>query len=398
MPRWLLGLTLLQYLLKMEPNSKFPHILMLSVTQGEGSGGEKVLSYFMQGIPDEVKNNFTVCAPPKSFITKFAQDHHFQWIAWQCSSDSLLQGIQAFAKSFRQVRFLKPDIIHGWSARTLEYNLLFKHCCKCISTASLFDHPQAAFHSPSRQWIMRKTAASLNGLVCASKATELAVATNGWQVPTSTILAGLPMSCITRHTTPLAENHKIRIGFPGVHMPRKGIQTFYEVAKALAHLPIEWHVFGEPCPSAKHCIADLQAHEVAIISHGRVPLPKLYEAVEFIFHPSDEFDPLPTVLIDAAANGLPVVASDAGGSAEVVDHGVTGLIFPSKNSQAAAECITKLVTNATSRKQMGENASQRFIAHFRSERMVEEYFRFWQNTMSHHTHIAYQKPKHIRPE
>ncbi len=61
---------------------------------------------------------------------------------------------------------------------------------------------------------------------------------------------------------------------------------------------------------------------------------------------------LPGVIIEAMAAGLPVVATDAGGCAEIVDEGSTGYIVPVGDTAALADRIHRLATDAGLRDEM----------------------------------------------
>jgi glycosyltransferase involved in cell wall biosynthesis len=51
---------------------------------------------------------------------------------------------------------------------------------------------------------------------------------------------------------------------------------------------------------------------------------------------------LPLVLIEAMANGLPVVASRVGGIPEIIEHNKSGLLFEAGNYNQLAEKILEL--------------------------------------------------------
>ncbi len=65
---------------------------------------------------------------------------------------------------------------------------------------------------------------------------------------------------------------------------------------------------------------------------------------------------LPTALIEAAAAGLPAVATDAGGTREVVLDGRTGLLVPPERPTELARAVISLVEDPVRRRGMGRAA------------------------------------------
>ena len=55
--------------------------------------------------------------------------------------------------------------------------------------------------------------------------------------------------------------------------------------------------------------------------------------------PSVWAEPFGLVALDAIVRGIPVVASDAGGLREIVDHGVSGLLVPRGEAEPLAEAL-----------------------------------------------------------
>jgi glycosyltransferase involved in cell wall biosynthesis len=58
-------------------------------------------------------------------------------------------------------------------------------------------------------------------------------------------------------------------------------------------------------------------------------------------------------IIEAMAAGLPVVATDVGGNAEAVEHGVSGIIVPPESPDALAEAIAELFAHPACAQAMG---------------------------------------------
>lgn len=65
-------------------------------------------------------------------------------------------------------------------------------------------------------------------------------------------------------------------------------------------------------------------------------------------------DGVPNVIVEAMACGLPVVATDAGGVAEIVRHGVNGLLAAPQDAAGVAASLLALVEDPSRRRQLGE--------------------------------------------
>jgi colanic acid/amylovoran biosynthesis glycosyltransferase len=72
----------------------------------------------------------------------------------------------------------------------------------------------------------------------------------------------------------------------------------------------------------------------------------------------------PTVLLEAAACGLPVLSTLHGGIPEIVEHGVTGLLAPERDVEALAAGLRTLASDAALRRRLGEAARRRAEARF----------------------------------
>ena len=75
------------------------------------------------------------------------------------------------------------------------------------------------------------------------------------------------------------------------------------------------------------------------------------------------FEPFGIVLLEAMAAGLPIVASRVGGIVDVVEEGKTALLVPPGNSQALAEALDRVISDASLRRRMGDAARRRVLAY-----------------------------------
>ena len=80
------------------------------------------------------------------------------------------------------------------------------------------------------------------------------------------------------------------------------------------------------------------------------------------------------VLLEAAASGRPVIATDRAGCRETVDDGISGYIVPIKNQQAVMEAVGKfLELNREERKNMGLAGRKKIERQFDRNFVVHAY-------------------------
>ncbi|MDD8027456.1 MAG: glycosyltransferase family 4 protein [Acidobacteriota bacterium] len=82
---------------------------------------------------------------------------------------------------------------------------------------------------------------------------------------------------------------------------------------------------------------------------------------------------LPLVLIEAASLGKPIVATDIGGSREILSHEETGLLVPPGDSAALAGAVNRLLDDPDLAARLGARARETIPPRFRLARMVDEY-------------------------
>lgn len=103
----------------------------------------------------------------------------------------------------------------------------------------------------------------------------------------------------------------------------------------------------------------------------RKDMPALYSLMDVFCLPS-EFEGFGIAIIEAMAAGKPVVAANVGGIPEVVIDGEAGILVPSRDSNALAQAVLKLLKNQALAKRMGEAGRRRVEKYFTLDRMIEK--------------------------
>ena len=88
-------------------------------------------------------------------------------------------------------------------------------------------------------------------------------------------------------------------------------------------------------------------------------LPRYYKTADIVCCPAIGWESFGIVLIEAMAVGKPIVASNIEGYANVLSHGVEGLLVPPKNAEKLAEALVSLMSDESLRQQLGANGWHR---------------------------------------
>jgi len=113
--------------------------------------------------------------------------------------------------------------------------------------------------------------------------------------------------------------------------------------------------------------------EQTVILHGLEPEARsIYGAFDIAAHAS-EAEGLPNVVLEAAAAGLPIVATNAGGTGEIISDGTTGVLVPVGDEDGHVQGLARLCLDPGERQRLGEAARADVLARFGVERMVGEF-------------------------
>ena len=149
--------------------------------------------------------------------------------------------------------------------------------------------------------------------------------------------------------------------------PDKGQMDLIDAFASLnANVPVYLCLVGEGAferdlraRAARFGIAD----RVLFLGQRNDARERLLPSFDIFAHPSSN-DPCPLALLEASAQGLPVVAYRSGGAPEVVVHGVTGFTVSHKDVAALGQAMRSLVADPNLRKTMGSAARQRMADSF----------------------------------
>lgn len=91
---------------------------------------------------------------------------------------------------------------------------------------------------------------------------------------------------------------------------------------------------------------------------------------------------LPLALLEALAQGVPIVASTVGGNPEVVEHGANGFLVPPADSRALADHVLRVYRDEEWRRRVDIANRLKFASQFSMDAMVRRYVRLFSEQMA----------------
>lgn len=162
--------------------------------------------------------------------------------------------------------------------------------------------------------------------------------------------------------------------FVGRIEPLKGVETLIQAVACLAlkniKEPVKLAVIGgdpdaftdelsEEMVRLQNLCDELTVGKMVAFlgKRGQDTLPYYYSAAEVVVMPS-HYESFGMVALEAMACGTPVIASQVGGLAFLVQDGITGYTIPAEDHIALCEKLTALLGQESLRQKMGRNAAE----------------------------------------
>jgi glycosyltransferase involved in cell wall biosynthesis len=130
----------------------------------------------------------------------------------------------------------------------------------------------------------------------------------------------------------------------------------------------------EQAIDTKFALAGLSDH-LHVLGY-RVDVPELLNEVDLLVHPANQ-EPFGRVLLEATASGVPIVATDVGGTSEIVIHEETGLLVPFRDASALANAIVEILNDDAKSQSFRAAARDRALREFSIAIAAEKLGQVW---------------------
>ena len=113
-------------------------------------------------------------------------------------------------------------------------------------------------------------------------------------------------------------------------------------------------------------------------------MPSLISQSDIVCLPTQYGEGVPRILIEAAACGRPIVATDVAGCRDIVEHKKNGFLVPTKESQSLAEALKTLLNNNGLCSKFSKFGRKKAVSEFSNEVVFSSTERVYKQLLSDH--------------
>jgi len=128
-------------------------------------------------------------------------------------------------------------------------------------------------------------------------------------------------------------------------------------------------------------VGELGLQQQVIFAGRRLDVPCLLRAMTVYVHPS-ESEACPMAVLEASSTGLPVVATDVGGTRELVEDGTTGFLVRPRAPAEITDRVLRLLDSPVLAQEMGTIGMRRMQERFSLETCVDRHIQIYEEALN----------------
>ena len=305
-----------------------------------------------------------------------------------------LQDVRAFGQLVKALRSLRPDIVHAHNPKP---GILGRIAGRLTGAPLVVNTQHGLWAQPTDRWQRRfpvyaaeRFAACFSDAELVQNPEDVDTLVNTLHIPSNRVRLlgnGIDMARFAPQAVGPRTRQSLRDEWGiedddivclvvGRLVVEKGLIELLDAAHRL-HLMdprVRFVLVGPTDPDKSDAIgADIlerAQNEGVILTGTRSDMPECYAAAD-LFVAASWREGFPRSAMEAAAMGLPTVASDIRGNRQVIAHEETGLVVPVRDAPAITQAVEILVKDEGLRSRMGAAARQKALAEFDQQQIID---------------------------
>lgn len=338
-----------------------------------------------------------VMVSPRDEYVEGIEARGYRYIEWELERQKVApwQELKSIGALVGIYRTEKPDLAHHFTIKPNMYGSIAARLAGVPATINsitgrgfvfLGASMKAAYLRPIVKLLFYVSYFRSNVATTFENEADLTFFVDSGMVPRRNVylISGSGVDTHTFYAQPESETETPIIVFPGRLLWAKGVGTLVEAAKILKAVhPVRIVLVGKPDPGNPESIGENIIQKW--VQEGLVEwwgwqsdMRSIYHKCHIVALPSMG-EGLSKALLEAAACGRPIVATDVPGCKEVVIPGVTGYLVPPGDPALLAEKLERLIVDPELRREMGQSGRRLVEENFADEIVNGQFFEIYRS-------------------
>jgi len=305
-----------------------------------------------------------------------------------------LQDVRAFGQLTHLLRSLDPDIVHTHNPKP---GILGRIAGRLTRAPLVVNTQHGLWAQPTDRWQRRfpvyaveRLAAAFGDVELVQNTEDVDTLTGTLHIPTHKVRLlgnGIDLERFNPDSLAITSRQSLRLqwgiaddeimcAIVGRLVIEKGIVELLDAAHDLNErgVRVRFVIIGPTDPDKSDAIdaaiSERARADGVVLAGTRSDMPECYSAAD-VFVTASWREGFPRSAMEAAAMGLPAVASDIRGNRQVVADGDTGILVPVRDAKGIATAIERLVDDADLRATMGAAARKRAAKEFDQQHIID---------------------------
>lgn len=338
------------------------------ITKAEHGGAQTHVADLLAGFSNNLNLNLLV--GEEGFLTDRARELGVQVHILPDLVQPLepVKDLKAIFQAIKVIKALKPDLVHCHSSKA---GLIGRVAAKVAGVPAVFTAHGWGF-ADGVSW-PRRTLAIASERACSPLTSHTITVSEAdrqlairYRVARASQLTTIQngVADLSRQSS-LRPNKIVRLIVVARFAPQK---DHLLLLNALTHLePTTYELLligdGPTRSEVEQTVKALELQANVSFLGTRSDIPELLATSDVFVLPSN-WEGFPISILEAMRAGLPVIASDVGGSREAVENGKTGFLVPRGDAAALTAKLAKLVTDPALRAKFGSAGRAKFESEF----------------------------------